>query len=82
MAGFNRTRDHGDHPREYGENSLMSTLTVEFGGSSPRIRGKFVIHRPHDKASGIIPANTGKIVDVPVVCYEGWDHAREYGENT
>ena len=31
----------GDHPREYGENTYLSTVEDVFKGSSPRIRGEF-----------------------------------------
>ena len=61
----------GDHPREYGENVRQLISLLNRLGPSPRIRGKSPLYPGHGKGTGTIPANTGKMVDVPVVCYEG-----------
>ena len=70
-----------DHPCEYGENFQISTVLMEFKGSSPRIRGKSAMHSQTRHMSGIIPANTGKMrISVRCVMVSR-DHPREYGEN-
>ncbi len=70
-----------DHPREYGENGGGKKQVFTRGGSSPRIRGKFISYSLLTTLSGIIPANTGKIPSTaaPPPCLP--DHPREYGEN-
>ena len=70
-----------DHPREYGENAGTVDGCGCGIGSSPRIRGKFVVDAGMGKGGGIIPANTGKI-PLPLRALEPPpDHPREYGEN-
>ena len=71
----------GDHPREYGENDDWKEPLEEGGGSSPRIRGKFSKVPFLSAASGIIPANTGKISRASSARRNQEDHPREYGEN-
>ena len=51
-------------------------------GSSPRIRGKFSVCFVVVTANGIIPANTGKILNELVDVHALQDHPREYGENS
>ena len=70
-----------DHPREYGENAGTVDGCGCGIGSSPRIRGKFVVDAGMGKGGGIIPANTGKIFCVQDRLPRLWDHPREYGEN-
>ena len=70
-----------DHPREYGENSVVDLSRSHLLGSSPRIRGKSPATWFSHGHCGIIPANTGKIY---VYVNKGGttrDHPREYGEN-
>ena len=71
-----------DHPREYGENIKDKTGSRGPSGSSPRIRGKYPpLGIEHDMI-GIIPANTGKMAVDHTYRADGWDHPREYGENS
>ena len=51
----------GDHPREYGENSITFKALHPHGGSSPRIRGEFFLQIVDQFLHRIIPANTGRI---------------------
>ena len=70
-----------DHPREYGENVVATQTLRDRGGSSPRIRGECVKSKTSYTRARIIPANTGRIVDMTKTPPHGWDHPREYGEN-
>ena len=54
-------RSHGDHPREYGENNLVTDPPYGIMGPSPRIRGESARARGLHTALGTIPANTGRI---------------------
>ena len=60
-AGTNPSTAYQDHPREYGENQLFLSFTSPFWGSSPRIRGEFSLLYVRSAATGIIPANTGRM---------------------
>ena len=71
-----------DHPREYGENRHRVLTTLEWWGSSPRIRGKLADVFQCLFRCGIIPANTGKIIGGHRPVLPNPDHPREYGENT
>ena len=71
----------GDHPREYGENNVLFDGEHRATGSSPRIRGECSAVARHGPATGIIPANTGRIGVRFDVVQESRDHPREYGEN-
>ena len=71
-----------DHPREYGENNVAATTARSVWGSSPRIRGEFPFQPLTNPAQGIIPANTGRILCLPMLRGFWGDHPREYGENT
>ena len=51
-------------------------------GPSPRIRGEFALILSSCCIAGTIPANTGRIHTYTLRCTRGWDHPREYGENT
>ena len=70
-----------DHPREYGENIEDGSGYDVGHGSSPRIRGKFLVLYRHVTCLGIIPANTGKMTLVVRAGSVKRDHPREYGEN-
>ena len=70
-----------DHPREYGENAGFRSDTIPLKGSSPRIRGEFIVSYRVRFAGGIIPANTGRILAKKKTPSLTWDHPREYGEN-
>ena len=50
-------------------------------GSSPRIRGEYVLLNKNEVVYGIIPANTGRIYAYLGVVPQSRDHPREYGEN-
>ena len=71
-----------DHPREYGENAMDWKGKLAMLGSSPRIRGKWRGVFRMMGMSGIIPANTGKIISQTPQQFAEWDHPREYGENS
>ena len=71
-----------DHPREYGENKISSLRRDSTNGSSPRIRGEWVVSPPGAAYPRIIPANTGRITNVLDTQTGIWDHPREYGENS
>ena len=71
-----------DHPREYGENGRVDRGIRIETGSSPRIRGESASAASTCCATGIIPANTGRIHGSDCAQQGCWDHPREYGENT
>ena len=77
-VGYRRSTDH---PREYGENPAPSTTQLISRGSSPRIRGELSAQRTAHTWIGIIPANTGRILQVEAFREGFGDHPREYGEN-
>ena len=70
-----------DHPREYGENKTALWREHTHAGSSPRIRGEYFRGMPGNFRSGIIPANTGRIIKQALKPGKLRDHPREYGEN-
>ena len=70
-----------DHPREYGENLMKPKIGMRTLGSSPRIRGEFVSEFDEGGDCGIIPANTGRILNLMKMLKVSRDHPREYGEN-
>ena len=70
-----------DHPREYGENYTGANAKVQFRGSSPRIRGKWIAAVRLLLPCRIIPANTGKMGAPNKLIRCDRDHPREYGEN-
>ena len=72
----------GDHPREYGENPHIRLSRHPHQGSSPRIRGESFCGGDVPVEVGIIPANTGRMVELHVKDGVHRDHPREYGENT
>ena len=57
------------------------SLGGRFTGSSPRIRGESLFVIELVRTSGIIPANTGRILPGRQRRYGTRDHPREYGEN-
>ena len=70
-----------DHPREYGENTVVGGCVGQDVGPSPRIRGKYGFPGVADLLLGTIPANTGRIRPSHSVVLRVRDHPREYGEN-
>ena len=70
-----------DHPREYGENTVMVIFSPGSAGSSPRIRGESTGLDKWKLRNGIIPANTGRIRCWQRPRLRDQDHPREYGEN-
>ena len=58
-----------DHPREYGENMSQMEQTQALAGSSPRIRGECSGHRAYLVEHGIIPANTGRILQSCILSF-------------
>ena len=70
-----------DHPREYGENENIRQRFQQAHGSSPRIRGESGLMSVCRPRTGIIPANTGRILSSPFSFAHAGDHPREYGEN-
>ena len=73
--------DAWDHPREYGENLVRIISQTPQQGSSPRIRGELLLMRLITSPGGIIPANTGRMLEAERKYREVRDHPREYGEN-
>ena len=71
-----------DHPREYGENEVQQSFCEASAGSSPRIRGEWVMGIMRYPPAGIIPANTGRIMNRSATSIARMDHPREYGENS
>ena len=69
------------HPRAYGENLLLLLVFAAELGSSPRIRGKLMLHWEHIIDRGLIPAHTGKTCRRPCTVRRYWAHPRAYGEN-
>ena len=70
-----------DHPRECGANPRLRAIGPICCGSSPRVRGKLVVHQPLQAHRRIIPASAGQTG-------HGWrsfvvlaDHPRECGAN-
>ena len=81
QPGITRFCSTRDHPREYGENVALPQDTPFALGSSPRIRGEFTAAAFWCLVSGIIPANTGRILRLARKRTFSSDHPREYGEN-
>ena len=52
-----------------------------FGGSSPRVRGKPLLHGVAALADGLIPARAGKTSPGAAAACAGWAHPRACGEN-
>ena len=75
------SRSPTDHPREYGENHRHTSSQLWQSGSSPRIRGEWQCHTSALHGTGIIPANTGRMVFAKRGTLWPKDHPREYGEN-
>ena len=70
-----------DHPREYGENAWKTPAACQSWGSSPRIRGEWLMLSVLRRGLRIIPANTGRMRHKGYPDAVRWDHPREYGEN-
>ena len=70
-----------DHPREYGENGILTVMGLMRWGPSPRIRGESDHRRQAQTRRGTIPANTGRMQSIKLLPTTETDHPREYGEN-
>ena len=70
-----------DHPREYGENTVVMAENMSIAGPSPRIRGESRLGPHTHLACRTIPANTGRIRWMGSCLAGVADHPREYGEN-
>ena len=69
------------HPRACGENWEATDMGSRAPGSSPRVRGKLVGHRPRRARPGLIPARAGKTSFVNRVVVNRGAHPRACGEN-
>ena len=69
------------HPRVCGENAIYAGYKAVRTGSSPRVRGKLLVHRRHEDGAGLIPACAGKTTGWPLVRAHVQAHPRVCGEN-
>ncbi|RYQ24032.1 hypothetical protein PG2029B_1428 [Bifidobacterium pseudolongum subsp. globosum] len=76
-------RDHAkpDHPRTCGANSMFSTGTVYWVGSSPHMRGKPAEPLQQGVEHRIIPAHAGQTRDIAWRAGRTPDHPRTCGAN-
>ena len=70
------------HPRACGENFIFFPNSKSRGGSSPRMRGKQLSGRGHERRGGLIPAHAGKTFRRGTVLRTARAHPRACGENT
>ena len=70
------------HPRVCGENGFHRGWSLGVSGSSPRVRGKLVGHRPRRARPGLIPACAGKTDATMVSAVTVPAHPRVCGENS
>ena len=80
-AGRRSARESRAHPRACGENELAAWFQATPGGSSPRVRGKLVGHRPRRPRLGLIPARAGKTGTRSPSPRASPAHPRACGEN-
>ena len=71
----------GAHPRVCGENAVAVRARVDGRGSSPRVRGKPIRHRPPPARRRLIPACAGKTVNGSTITFPSGAHPRVCGEN-
>ena len=69
------------HPRACGENAVAVRARVDGRGSSPRVRGKPIRHRPPPARRRLIPACAGKTVNGSTITFPSGAHPRVCGEN-
>ena len=69
------------HPRVCGENLAGAGIALVGTGSSPRVRGKLLVHRRHEDGAGLVPACAGKTTGWPLVRGHVQAHPRVCGEN-
>ena len=69
------------HPRVCGENVTLSDAEEGCCGSSPRVRGKLVVHDAHATLIRLIPACAGKTRPRTAWCGVFQAHPRVCGEN-
>ena len=69
------------HPRSCGENTRKMGLAAMVAGSSPLMRGKPRLRRPHRRQDGLIPAHAGKTQVCPFHAALMPAHPRSRGEN-
>ena len=69
------------HPRACGENKDSSSTARSRAGSSPRVRGKPVRHRPPPRRQRLIPARAGKTRAGSASPGASQAHPRACGEN-
>ena len=70
------------HPRSCGENTRKMGLAAMVAGSSPLMRGKPRLRRPHRRQDGLIPAHAGKTARAAFPAAISPAHPRSCGENT
>ena len=70
------------HPRSCGENTRKMGLAAMVAGSSPLMRGKPRLRRPHRRQDGLIPAHAGKTARAAFPAAISPAHPCSRGENT
>ena len=71
----------GDHPRGCGEHDMVTTITEDNAGSSPRMRGAPHLYDETSNHSGIIPADAGSTPLLFCSSLITQDHPRGCGEH-
>ena len=69
------------HPRSRGENTVRTSRTETFKGSSPLTRGKLVEAKGQGHRFRLIPAHAGKTLPAPQQLPAASAHPRSRGEN-
>ena len=69
------------HPRACGENPAATTEPTQYGGSSPRMRGKPIARIGYRDISRLIPAHAGKTASATLNALRAGAHPRACGEN-
>ena len=70
-----------DHPRGCGEHDMVTTITEDNAGSSPRMRGAPHLYDETSNHSGIIPADAGSTPLLFCSSLITQDHPRGCGEH-
>ena len=76
-----RTSPRRDHPRACGEHTICIMMSMQSGGSSPRMRGTRAGRMGYATGHGIIPAHAGNTVQHEVRSIAFGDHPRACGEH-